>query len=709
MQLFKKVLASGIALVSFSTASSAPRSEIAIRVLSGPPDMVTGGEALVELSGLSVHEAHVSLNAQDVTNQFRPGRTRGTLLGKIDRLKTGKNVLEVIAGRRRDRLRIVNHPITGPVFSGPHQTPFICETSASGLGAPSDADCSAKKVVRYYYRSTSSPEANAPASAALKPLDPFATLPNDIAQTTTTEGKTVNFIVRRETGTINRAVYEISFLHQPGEPLPDPWTDSRSWNRRLVYFFGAGVGSGFHQGRLNPGYWSPPRRALDVEILGKGYAEASSSLNVFRNTSNDVISAETLLMVKEYFIKTFGVPAHTIGLGGSGGAIQQYLIAQNYPGLLDGIIPVNSFPDVFTTVPSVIECGLLAHVFDSSKQVWTETEKSAASGFATWGTCVNQRRSPFYANALGQAACDSSISKQQIYDPDTNPKGVRCTLQDNQVNVWGRDPATGYARRPFDNVGVQYGLAAFNSGLITAEKFFDLNEYVGGYDINGNIVPTRTVADRETLRIAYQTGRVNSGSHLSSIPIIDIRQYADRQSSGDANTHDRVRSLIMRERIKDATKLQARNMVILTHESFAGYSAALLQAVLDLDRWLDNISRDKSGQNAPAKVVLNKPAVLVDACWAADGKKIEEPASYRGPGRCNELFPTHGNPRIAAGAPLRDDVLKCVLKPVNVADYQKPLSTEQLARLKSIFPRGVCDYSRPGIEQMDNSQAWRRY
>ena len=148
MQLFKKVLASGIALVSFSTASSAPRSEIAIRVLSGPPDMVTGGEALVELSGLSVHEAHVSLNAQDVTNQFRPGRTRGTLLGKIDRLKTGKNVLEVIAGRRRDRLRIVNHPITGPVFSGPHQTPFICETSASGLGAPSDADCSAKKVVR---------------------------------------------------------------------------------------------------------------------------------------------------------------------------------------------------------------------------------------------------------------------------------------------------------------------------------------------------------------------------------------------------------------------------------------------------------------------------------------------------------------------------------------------------------------------------------
>lgn len=707
MLFFKKVLVSGIGLISCGVALCASHPKLVIRVLSGPPDMVTGGDALVEVSGLSSGKTQVSLNAQDVTNQLRPGGTSGTLLGKIDGLKAGSNVLEVSVGSQRGKLHIVNHPISGPVFSGPHQTPFICETSASGLGAPLDADCSAKTVVRYYYRSTSPPEANASAGAALKPLDPSATLPNDVAQTTTTEGKTVNFIVRRETGTINRAVYEISFLHQPGERLPDPWTDSRGWNRRLVYFFGAGIGSGFHQGRLPPGYWSPG--GLDLQVLGKGYAEASSSLNVLRNTSDDVISAETLLMVKEYFIERFGVPAHTIGLGGSGGAIGQYLVAQNYPGLLDGIIPVNSFPDVFTTVPSVIECGLLAHVFDSSKQVWTDAEKAAASGFAIWGTCVNQRKSLFSANALGQAACDASISKQQIYDPDTNPKGVRCTLQDNQVNVWGRDPATGYARRPFDNVGVQYGLAAFNSGVISAEKFLDLNEYAGGYDINGKIVPARTAADHETLRIAYQTGRVNSGSHLSSIPIIDIRQYVDRQASGDANTHDRVRSLTMRERIKQATKSQARNMVILTHETFAGYIAALLQAVLDMDRWLDNISRDKSSQSAAAKVGRNKPAGLVDACWTAAGEKIEEMATYGGSGRCSQLFPAHGNPRIAAGGPLTDAVLKCTLKPVTPADYQRPLTADQLTRLKSIFPQGVCDYNHPGVQQSDNSQAWRRY
>jgi hypothetical protein len=89
----KKALASVIALMSSSSAFSASRSELAIRVLSGPPDMVTGGDALIEVSGLRLDDAHVSLNARDVTHQFRSRRVRGTLLGKIDSLKTGTNVL----------------------------------------------------------------------------------------------------------------------------------------------------------------------------------------------------------------------------------------------------------------------------------------------------------------------------------------------------------------------------------------------------------------------------------------------------------------------------------------------------------------------------------------------------------------------------------------------------------------------------------------
>jgi hypothetical protein len=37
-----------------------------------------------------------------------------------------------------------------------------------------------------------------------------------------------------------------------------------------------------------------------------------------------------------------------VGIGGSGGAIQQYVYAQNHPGLIDAGIPQYSYPDMVT-------------------------------------------------------------------------------------------------------------------------------------------------------------------------------------------------------------------------------------------------------------------------------------------------------------------------------------------------------------------------
>src|SRR4051794_21392058 len=90
---------------------------IELKVLSGKAEMVSGGSALVQISGASLDHARVMLNGQDVTQSFRPGRTAGILVGRVDGLKPGANTLEAGAGK----LRLVNHPIGGPVFSGPHQ------------------------------------------------------------------------------------------------------------------------------------------------------------------------------------------------------------------------------------------------------------------------------------------------------------------------------------------------------------------------------------------------------------------------------------------------------------------------------------------------------------------------------------------------------------------------------------------------------------
>ena len=57
-----------------------------------------------------------------------------------------------------------------------------------------------------------------------------------------------------------------------------------------------------------------------------------------------VLGGETALMIKERFVERYGVPRYTVGIGGSGGAIQQYLYGQNHPGLLDGAIPRTRTP-----------------------------------------------------------------------------------------------------------------------------------------------------------------------------------------------------------------------------------------------------------------------------------------------------------------------------------------------------------------------------
>jgi hypothetical protein len=77
----------------------------------------------------------------------------------------------------------------------------------------------------------------------------------------------------------------------------------------------------------------------------------------------------------------------------------------------------------------------------------------------------------------------------------------------------------------------------------------------------------------------------------------------------------------------------------------------------------------------------------------------------RAPRILDELLQLHGNPRIAAGEPLREDVLKCGLKPLVPSEYPQPLTADQARRLSAIFPQGVCDYSRRGVGKWARSMS----
>ena len=710
--MFALLVMLGFALPNVAESTSL----IEVKVLSSRPDMVSGGDALLQITGMKENQkVSIWSNGREVTSDCHMSQRTQTLIGLVKGLVAGKNHLEVkSAGKIIAQLDIINHESAGPIISGPHQTPFVCETASSGLGAPVDTDCSAKTQVTYIYKSTlpptsadQNPQPNAP-PAGFKVYDPNAPQPTDVAEVTTTEGKKVRYIVRWEKGTINRAIYEIAFLHEPGTPLPDPWTPTPGWNGRLVYNFGGGCGAGYHQGHAIDG--------VNNQFLFFGYAQVTSSLNVLGYNCNDVISAETVAMMKEYFIKSFGVPVHTIGWGGSGGSIQQHLIAQNYPGLLDGIIPSASFPDVASILPGVVDCSLLGNFFEHSNHPLSDEQKTAIAGFTTWGTCTDKKDSWslwFSPQLVTATSCDASIPAAQVYNAATNRKGARCDYYDNAVNIFGINPTTGFARRALDNVGVQYGLAALNRGAISAEQFLELNEKIGGYDDDGNIVSSRMAADPEALRIAYATGRVNSGSGgLSAIPIIDIRLYTDKVP----DIHDQFRSFVTRARLTAANG-NADNQVILTFpfttkpSQGLGSAVGMTMATLvpKMDQWLDALAKDTSQRKPLEKIAAAKPADITDACWSDDGEKIAEKRAYDGTGRCAQLYPLHGDPRIAAGAPLKDDILKCALKPIDTKDYAHPLTPDQLLRLKAIFPQGVCNYAAPGIGQGPLHGTWREY
>jgi hypothetical protein len=696
-----------LALLVGLTAAAASRG-IEIRTLSGRADMVTGGDALVETNAAR-EKFSATLNGQDVTQSFRSGRTAGVLVARLDGLKVGKNILEIKSAKGSAKLELIDYPAAGPVFSGPHQKPFVCQTEQAGLGAPLDEDCNVKSVVTYAYRTkqTQSPAASRGVQAPgalppdFKPFDPAGPRPPDIAQITTSDGKAVDFIVRRERGTINRAIYEIAILHDPGQPAPDPWTGGAGWNGRLVYSFGGGCAAGYRQGL--------PGAAINEEFLSKGYAVAVSSLNVFGNTCNDVISSETAMMVKEHFIEEFGVPVHTIGTGGSGGAIQQYMMVQNYPGLLDGIMPQVSFPDQ-AIYESVTDCSLLDHAFRSTKASWNDDQKALVSGYATWKTCsegwmANGSPTSLANNQVMANACSASIPKSLAFDSVSNPAGARCTYFDNLVNVYGRDAKTNTARRALDNFGVQYGLAAFNAKQISYDQFIELNEDIGGHDMDGNIVSARDVADVEALHLAYQSGRVDTGGGgLGAIPILDTRGYYDMAG----NLHDRFRSMVTRARLK-ASNGSADNQVALMFPPTGPAPLRPGELLAIMNQWVDNIAQDTSNSSPALKVVRDKPSGLADACWTAAGEKIVEPLTFDGTGRCNQLYPAHSDPRMVAGAPLTDDVLKCTLKPVTASDYSQVLTGDQMTRLKAAFPQGVCDYSRPGVAQQRVEGTWHRY
>ena len=679
------VLLAGVTLATGAeTLSPGP---ITIRALSTDAAHVTGGDVFLEIS--AQEGTRIMAGGRDVTRAFHAGPAVGTLRGVVSGLALGKNVIK--AGDAT--LEITNYPITGPVLSGPWQQPFICQTQdfklpdGTTLGPPLDANCSVATVVQYVYMPVGGKE--------FRPLPSLTALPEHIATTTTITGETVKFIVRVETGTMNRGIYQNVILHNPAvEPPPSPFAPPRGWNHRLIAIHGAGCPTGWYvQGSaqgVNP---------LDKERLAQGYALFINTLNHPTNSCNAILAGETTMMGKEHFIETFGVPFYTISTGGSGGAYTSLQIADAFPGLIDGVFIRATFPDALAIAMSGLDAHLLTHYFaTSSPDGFTDAQKVAVGGYEGMQAMIDaanqaQRTDPVpdRADVEGylSARWNKAVPLALRYDAVSNPNGARPTVFDAARNVYGTNPATGAALRPFDNTGVQYGLSALNNRTITAAQFLDLNEKIGGVDADDNYIPSRTTGDAAAIQRAYQAGLMLSGKGgLASIPVFD--NATSKESGG---YHYGWFHYALRDRLRQANGDSA-NMVMWRSMPSDNSAQDLF------DRWMTAYKSDTSNDPQRAKVLHAKPAQGVEGCFDNDHFIAENLIFSSQPvSECGKLYPVYSSPRKEAGGPLAANILKCQLKPVDSADYTAPFSAVEIERMQAIFPGGVCDFAKPGINQ----------
>jgi hypothetical protein len=673
-----------LVLASGAQAAQAP----VIKVLSNRADLVSAGDAFISVqlpTGTEASSVTVRLGKRDVTNAFAV-RSNGRFQGIVNGLKLGRNVLTArVAGGGASRVVITNHRNGGPVFSGPQVQPWVCQDTAK------DKRCNEPPTVEYLYKS---------ASGEFLPYDPKSP-PGDVATTETDQGKTVPYIVRRETGYQDRDQYAFAALEDPAHPAA-PWTQNKGFNRKLLITHGASCGIERQAGE------APDVMADDA--LSRGFAVLSTALDNAGHNCNIVTQAESLVMAKERLVERYGPLRYTIARGCSGGSLTQQQVANAYPGIYQGLTPQCSFPDSWSTGQQLSAYHLTRLYFENPTKwgtgiAWTPDQIAEVEGHPNH---VNAAIfDSIYWTDLGvpDDGC-VGVPDEQTYEPESNPGGVRCTLADYMINLFGpRRPVDwsanekklghGFAGLPLDDVGVQFGLRALRQGRITPAQFVDVNEKIGGVTVDIRPTQKRFTANQPALRNAYRSGAINETNNLAGVPIIDLR------GPDPGAFHDAYRSFTMRARLERHQGHFPKNHVIwFGHVPLVGDASYASDAFLAVDRWLARVEKDKRHISRQRKVAEDRPADIQDRCSQIPGVEAVDLPGIGQVCKQEQVQTRYATPAMAAGEGIRTDTNKCRLKRLLRTDYYPiEFTDDEWARLKKVFPTGVCNWSRSGVSQ----------
>ena len=709
---------------STSATSGKPAQPGTIRLftLSNRPDLVSGGDVIAvvkPIKGVRYAAVRLRLNGRDVTDSFakRPG---GRFAAYLTGLRTGRNVLTAAARGRTGRLVITNHPDGGPIFSGPQSSYYRCQPTAR------DAQCNEPAKFSLLYRSTN------PLQAELQPYD-AENPPSDVATTTTDRGVTVPFIVSREDGYQDRDRYTIITLFQPDEAW-GRFRPQRQFEHKLLITHGGSCGASYapadppladYSGTIPEGV--PGIVPSYITALGKGFSVLSTALDNTGHNCNVATEAESLLMAKEHFVERYGSLRYTIGTGCSGGSIAQHTVANAYPGIYQGLLTQCSYPDTLSAGAQFADYHLMRLYFEDPAGwapgvVWTPLQMAAVEGHVSILNSIVADEALFKSALDPENDCTGTVDPvagdpSTRYDSEINPGGVRCSVLDIARNSLGVRPTSAWSEQekevghgfggiPFANNGVQYGLAQLRSGVITTQQFVDLNEQLGGLDINADPIPERIQGDPASVANAYRSGLLNEATNLDGVAMIN----AGGPDPGIA--HDYAHAFWTEDRLQRAQGDTDNRVMWFGATPLIGDPGWANESLVAMDRWLRRVERDHSGRSLADKIARDKPADVTDRCANVPGvlekKGADDEVDCVLPDSLQLRLST---PREQAGGDRLNDVLSCTLRPLRRSDYDGLLlgfSDAQWATMQRIFPEGVCDFDEFGQGQQA-AQTWLTY
>ena len=385
------------------------------------------------------------------------------------------------------------------MFSGPQLEPWTCR---AGSGRP---QCDQAPTFTYVYMSTD------PTKPGFQPYDP-ANPPSDVAQTTTDQGVTVPFIVRVETGYMDRDQYQISVLYPAGKP----WTRGRApaavrpqaadHARRLV------------RGRPPDGHRSGDDRETPPRdyALGKGFVTMSTALD--NSGHNCDLAAAGRVPgdgqgARRQVLRHASVhDRHRVlrRVAGRSSGSPTPTPASTRGSCRPARSPMRGAPrrSSSTTTccsPTSTSPSNGGSAWRGSRRRWatssaaptaSRTPRSPIRRSSTLPSRPIRARAPPPPTATTRRRTRAAFAARSPTPRSTSSARSRPLCGQPIERKLGR----GFVRPPVDNVGVQYGLGALKAGQITPADFVDLNAKAGGADIDTN--PDRGPRQQRGLAVA---------------------------------------------------------------------------------------------------------------------------------------------------------------------------------------------------------------